>query len=146
LHVSLVRETGKYKVYDFVAEHNHLLHLEETIYIMRSHRKTSKVHAFEIDLACASRISPKATHALMNREAGGMANLGYTELDKKNYLQTRRQKNLIYGEVGSLLEYFQEQINKNPTFHDVVQLDIEEKVSNHSCISPKNVGNFFFSI
>ena len=71
LYVSLVRETGKYKVYDFVAEHNHILHLKETTYMMRLHHKMSKVQAFEIDLACASRISHKATHASMSIKVGG---------------------------------------------------------------------------
>jgi zinc finger SWIM domain-containing protein 3 len=52
----------------------------------------------------------------MSREAGGRANLGYTKLDQKNYLQTRRQKNLIYGEAGCLLRYFQEQSVKNSSF------------------------------
>ena len=35
LGVSLVRETGKYKVYDFVSEHNHVLHLVATTFMMR---------------------------------------------------------------------------------------------------------------
>jgi zinc finger SWIM domain-containing protein 3 len=118
--ISLVRETGKYKLYEFVADHNHILHLEETANRMRSHCKISEVQAYEIDLACASGISPKIIHTLMSREAGGKANLGYTELDQKNYIRTRRKRNLIYGEVGSLLMYFQEQINKNPSFHYVV--------------------------
>ena len=42
LGVSLVRETGKYKVYDFVSEHNHVLHLPETAYMMRSQRMISE--------------------------------------------------------------------------------------------------------
>jgi hypothetical protein len=130
LFLSLVRETGKYKVYDFVVEHNHLLHLQETVHMMRSHRKMSEVQAFAIDLACASGISPKATHELMSREVGGRTNLGYTELDQKNYLRTRRQKNLIYGEAGCLLKYFKEQIAKNPLFQYVVQLDNEEQITN----------------
>jgi hypothetical protein len=130
LHVSLVKETRKYKVYDFVAEHNYILHLEETAYMMRSHRKMSEVQAFEIDLAYASGITPKATHALMRIEAGGRANLGYIELDQKNYIRTRRQRNLIYGEASCLLRYFQEQINKNPSFRYAVQFDIEEKITN----------------
>jgi hypothetical protein len=130
LSISLIREIGKYKVYDFVVKRNHVLHLEETTYMMRLHRKMLKVQAYEIDLACAYGISPKAIHALMTREAGRRANLGYTELDQKNYLQTRRQMNLIYGEAGSLLNYFQEQIHKNPSFCYVVQLDTEEKITN----------------
>ena len=44
LYVSLMRETGKFKVSDFVGEHNHTLHLSETIYMMRSQRKISEVH------------------------------------------------------------------------------------------------------
>jgi hypothetical protein len=79
LYLTLLQETRKYKVYDFVAEHNHILHLEETVHMMRSHREMSKIQVFAIDLACASGITLKATHALMSREAGGRANLGYTK-------------------------------------------------------------------
>ena len=43
LGVSLVRETEKYKVYDFVSEHNHVLHLVVTTFMMRSERKMSDV-------------------------------------------------------------------------------------------------------
>lgn len=96
LYLTLLRETRKYKVYDFIVEHNHILHLQETVHMMRSHREMSEVQTFAIDLACASGITHKATHALMSREASGRANLRYTELDQKNYLQTRRQKNLIH--------------------------------------------------
>ena len=59
-----------------------------------------------IDLASFFRIKPKATYELMSRKAGGRANLGFTELDQKNYLRTRRQKNLIYGQAACLLRYF----------------------------------------
>jgi hypothetical protein len=49
-----------------------------------------EIHAFTVDLACASRISPKATHELMSKEVGGRANLGYTELDKKKKLSSNK--------------------------------------------------------
>jgi hypothetical protein len=90
-------------------------------------------------LACASGISPKATHELMSREVGGRANLGYTELDQKNYLQTRRQKNLIYGEAGCLLKYFKEQIAKNQSFQYAVQLDNEEQITNIFYVDTKMI-------
>ena len=70
LHVSLVRETGKYKVTDFIEEHNHTLHLSETVYMMRSQRKISEVHAGLIELASSSRIKPKVAHELMSRKIG----------------------------------------------------------------------------
>ena len=83
---------------------------------MRSQRKISEVHVGLIELASSSGIKPKAAHELINREAGGRANLGFTELDQKNNLRTGRQKNLIYGQVVCLLGYFQEQLTKNPSF------------------------------
>ena len=97
LYVSLLREIGKYKVIDFIEKHNHTLHLSETVYMMRSQRKISEVHAGLIELASSSGIKPKTAHELMSREASGSANLGFTELDQYNYLRTRRQKKLIYG-------------------------------------------------
>ncbi|GLT55391.1 hypothetical protein SLA2020_285180 [Shorea laevis] len=97
---------------------------------MRSHRQMSEVQAFAIDLACALGITPKATHVLMSREAGGRANLRYIELDPKNYLRTRQQRNLTYDEAGGLLKYFQDQIAKNPSFQYAVQLDSEEQITN----------------
>ena len=66
----------------------------------------------------------------MSREAGGRANLGYTDRDQQNYLRTRRQRNLMYGETGCLLRYFQQQLNKNPLFHYAVQLDSKKQITN----------------
>ena len=85
LDVSLVREIGKYKVYDFVSEHNHVLHLAATTFMMQSKRKMSNVQAFAIDVAYAFGIKPKEIHELMSREVGGRDNLGYTRIDQKNY-------------------------------------------------------------
>ena len=66
----------------------------------------------------------------MSREVVGRANLGFTELDHKNYLRTRRQKNLVYGQATSLSGYFQEQLTKNPSFQYKVQLDNIEQITN----------------
>jgi hypothetical protein len=78
----------------------------------------------------------------MTRETSGRTNLGYIELDQKTYLQTRRQMNLIYGEVGSLLNYFREQINKNPSFDYVVQLDTEEKITNNFWADARMIADY----
>ena len=130
LYVSLVREAEKYKVTNFIEEHNHTLHLSETIYMMRSQRKISEVHVGLIELASSSGIKPKATHELMSREVGRRGNLGFTELDQYNYLRTRQQKNLIHGQDACLLGYFQEQLTTNPSFQYAVQLDNVEQITN----------------
>ena len=54
----------------------------------------------------------------------------YTCRDHKNYLQSRRQRELAYGQVGSMLKYFQDKISENPSFHYALQLDCEEHITN----------------
>ena len=82
-----------------------------------------------IELPSSSEIKPKAAHELMSREAGGRANLGFTELDQKNYLRTRRQKNLVYGQAACLLGYFQEQLAKSGCILDNRRTNVEEDVN-----------------
>jgi zinc finger SWIM domain-containing protein 3 len=141
MFVSLVRETEKYKVYDFVAEHNHFLHLSETPYMMKSHQQIPEVQAFAINLACASRVTPpKATRELMSREAGGRC----IDLDQTNSLRTKRQRKLIYGEAGWLLKYFQEQLTKDPSFKYAIQLDSEEQITNIFWVDARMITDYFY--
>ena len=44
----------------------------------------------------------------MSKEADVRANLGYIEINQKNYLRIRLQSSLIDGETWSLLSYFQQ--------------------------------------
>ena len=128
--ITLNREEGNYELYDLVVEHNHILQLPQTCHLMTSQRKISNVQAFQIDMADASGIRPKDAHELASRQAGGSSNLSYTCLDHKNYLRTKRQKDLVYGEAGSILRYFQDRCAENPSFQCAVQLGCEEKITN----------------
>lgn len=97
---------------------------------MPSQRKISEVQAFEIEMANDSGIGPKAAHELASRHVGGSCNLSYTRQDHKNYLRTKRQRELMYGEAGNMLKYFQDKVTENPSFHYAVQLDCEEQIIN----------------
>ena len=81
---------GKFKITNFIEKHNHPLHLQETVHMMRSQRKISNAQADEIDLARDAGLQQKATFDLMSKQAGGRANLGFTRVDMKNYLMTKR--------------------------------------------------------
>ncbi|KAH1196190.1 hypothetical protein HKD37_19G055161 [Glycine soja] len=60
--------------------------------MLSSHRKISEVQAYEIQIEKDSGMKQKASFPLMSAHvAGDRANLGYTRLDAKNYLQARRQ-------------------------------------------------------
>ncbi|KAF7824355.1 protein FAR1-RELATED SEQUENCE 5-like [Senna tora] len=128
--IGLVNEDGKFKVYDFVEEHNHVLHLPNTTHMLPSHRRISDVQAQEIELAADSGLQQRAAYEFLSREAGGRGNLGFTRLDLKNYLRTRRQKSLIDGEAGCLLRYFQDQKFKDPLFFYDFQMDNEDQITN----------------
>ncbi|XP_061344513.1 protein FAR1-RELATED SEQUENCE 5-like [Gastrolobium bilobum] len=125
-----MKNIEKYQIYDFCDEHNHPLHLLETSHMLISQRKLSQVQAHEIDLANDSGLKQKTSFELMSRQVGGRENLGYTRLDQKNYLRSKRLRNMAYGEAGSLLQYFQQESIENPSFYHTVQLDIEEQITN----------------
>jgi hypothetical protein len=88
--------------HEFVEEHNHDLLIKETTHMLRSHRKISEVQAYEIDLAGDAGLRQKATFQLMTTQAGHRANVGFTQVDVKNYITTKRQRSMVYGDVGCL--------------------------------------------
>lgn len=45
-------------------------------------------------------------------------------------MRTKRQRNLMYGEAGSMLKYFQDKCVENPSFHYAIQLDCNEHITN----------------
>ncbi|XP_028112995.1 protein FAR1-RELATED SEQUENCE 5-like [Camellia sinensis] len=98
--------------------------------MLPSQRKISSSQATEIDLAEKSGIRLNAAFELMGNEVGGRESLGFTKLDQKNYLRTKRQNSLAYGEAGSILQYFRDKSLENPSFFYSVQLDNEEQITN----------------
>ena len=128
--ITLDRGEGNYEVTDVVLEHNHLLHLPQTRHLMASQRKISELQAFEIETADDSGIRPKAAHELAIRQVGGPFNLSYTCRDCKNYLQSKRQRELAFGQAGSMLKYFHDKISENPSFQYALQVDCDEHITN----------------
>ncbi|XP_056692025.1 protein FAR1-RELATED SEQUENCE 5-like [Spinacia oleracea] len=128
--IILIKPTGKYRVHEFVSEHNHVLHCPRTSYLLSSQRKITEAQAVEIELADDSGIRPREAHEFIGAHVGGSHNLGYTHRDHKNYLRTKRQRDYMYGEAGSLLKYFHLQTIENPSFQYSIQLDCEEQITN----------------
>ncbi|XP_028069787.1 protein FAR1-RELATED SEQUENCE 5-like [Camellia sinensis] len=128
--IKLDRNLGKYVAIDFVEHHNHDLVPQECIHMLPSQRKISTTQAIEVELAAESGIPLRSAYELFGRESGGRASLGFTKLDQKNYLRSKRQKDLEYGEAGSVLQYFRKKSLENPSFYYAVQLDCEEQISN----------------
>ncbi|XP_062201502.1 protein FAR1-RELATED SEQUENCE 5-like [Phragmites australis] len=128
--LAMDRKKGNYKVTELVLEHNHALHLPQTLHLMVSQRKISDLQAFEIETANDAGIGPKAAHELASRQVGGSINLTYTLRDHKNYLRSKRQQEMAYGQAGSMLMFFQDKIAENPSFQYALQMDCEEQIAN----------------
>ncbi|XP_043700220.1 protein FAR1-RELATED SEQUENCE 5-like [Telopea speciosissima] len=134
-----ILKNGGYECKDFCDDHNHELRTPDSTHFMRSQRKISKVDAYEIDMADDTGIRPKATFDLMGMQAGGRENLGYTKEDLRNHLRTKRQRDLSYGEAGSLLVYFEKQTRLNPSFTYFLQMDNEEQITNIFWADPRMI-------
>jgi zinc finger SWIM domain-containing protein 3 len=128
--ISLDRVAKIFEVTYVELGHNHLLQLPQTCHLMASQRKITELQAFEIEAAENSGIMPKAAHELACRLVGGPLNLGYTCQDQKNHLRTKQQRELAFGQAGSMLKYFYDKTIENPSFQHAEQLDCEEHIAN----------------
>jgi len=70
--------------------------------MLASHRKINEVQAYEIELDDDSELKQKSIFQLLSTHVGHSTNLGSTLMDVKNYLTARRQRSMVYGEVGCL--------------------------------------------
>ncbi|KAF5960661.1 hypothetical protein HYC85_001870 [Camellia sinensis] len=130
MHISFKRELLKWIVSKFDNNHNHPLHLPQCTHLMPSQRKVYDAQGINIDIADETEISLKASHDLISAIAGAKEFVGFTREDQKTYLRAKRQRNLQYGEAGSLLRYFQQQVAENPYFYYAIQLDVDEMITN----------------
>ncbi|KAK8937297.1 Protein FAR1-RELATED SEQUENCE 5 [Platanthera zijinensis] len=128
--IILNRSTSKYYVHEFIPEHNHILHYAECTHMLLSQRTITDVQAFEVQLANDSGLTQKNSFDFFSNQAGGRANIGFTQRDQKNYLRSRRQKKMAHGKVCFLLYYFQKKKLDDPSFFYAVQLDNSEQVTN----------------
>ncbi|KAK8916683.1 Protein FAR1-RELATED SEQUENCE 5 [Platanthera zijinensis] len=128
--IILNRDTKMYVVSEFVQEHNHQLHHSSTVHMIRSQRKMSVAQEIETDIAYDSGIRLKDAYQFFSSQVGGCDGLGYISRDQKNYLRTKRQRSLLYGEASSLERYFSKKLKDNPSYYYAIQLDTEEHITN----------------
>lgn len=125
----LEKELGTYVVSDLILEYNHAFYPSHALHLMTSHRKISE-QALEIEMADDSGIKPKDAHELASRQVGGSCNLSYTCHHYNNYLRTKRQCGMAYGQAGSMMLYFRDKIVENPSFQYVLHMGYEDQIAN----------------
>ncbi|XP_016652765.1 PREDICTED: protein FAR1-RELATED SEQUENCE 5-like [Prunus mume] len=124
------RLNDKYCVTEFVPEHTHVTSSPCKTHFFRSHRNMSLAQIVEADMADSSGIAPKATLELLSRQAGGRQNLGFIPVDYKNYLRSKRTREMRVGDTGGLLEYLQQMQLNDPNFFYAIQVDEDDMITN----------------
>ncbi|XP_058222906.1 protein FAR1-RELATED SEQUENCE 5-like [Rhododendron vialii] len=130
LYISLDRASLKWTVKRIDETHNHLLHILETVHMMRNQRGLTESLGITVEIAEATGLPLKLSHNLISAQSGGKENVGFMREDIKSYLRAKRGRDLQYGEAGALLRYFQKQTIDNPYFFHGMQLDVDEMITN----------------
>ncbi|KAJ4767531.1 Protein FAR1-RELATED SEQUENCE 5 [Rhynchospora pubera] len=130
LQIKFNREIQKYKVVEFVSEHNHPLQRPEACYLIPSQRKVSEIAAIDIHLADSSGISPKEAHELYSRQHGGIRGVGYTRTDHNNCLRDERKKAMEHGSAIAMTKYFAKRALEDLSFKHFEDATEEGEISN----------------
>lgn len=89
----------------FDATQNHLLHIPETVHMMRNQRGLSKSQGISAKIAKAIGFPLKLSRDLMSAQSGGKEFVGSLQEDLKSHLHSKRGRDLQYGEARLLLRY-----------------------------------------
>ncbi|KAI5356073.1 hypothetical protein L3X38_008968 [Prunus dulcis] len=120
----------KYRVIEFVSEHNHVTTSPSKTHLFRSHRKITFAQIAEVDMADSSGIAPKTALEFLSRQAGGRESLGFIPDDYKNYLHSKRTREMKLGDTGGVLEYLQQMQLTDPNFFYAIQVDEDDLITN----------------
>lgn len=121
---------GFYYVYHFVSQHNHNLATKEQNHHLRSQRKMDDAQISRIEVAKSVGITTKAAVDLLAKEVGGMENLGFTRVDVKNRLYSKRSLKVHQGDTGGVLEYMEKRTSEDAKFFYSIQVDENDLITN----------------
>ncbi|KAD4982200.1 hypothetical protein E3N88_18871 [Mikania micrantha] len=137
------QESGKWIVSTFVKEHNHELVPPDQVHCLRSHRQISGPAKTLIDTLQAAGMGPRRIMSALIKEYGGISNVGFTEVDCRNYMRNNRQKSLE-GDIQLLLDYLKQMHADNPSFFYAIQGDDEQCTGNVFWADMKAMENYTY--
>ncbi|XP_038970414.1 protein FAR1-RELATED SEQUENCE 4-like isoform X1 [Phoenix dactylifera] len=115
-----ITPSGKYSISEFVADHNHQLAAPLDVQMLRSQRVLAKV------------------------QPEGCQNTSLIPADYKNYLRSKRMKDMKLGDAGSLLEYLQKMKSENPSFFYAIQVDERDQLTNIFWVDAKSMMDYHY--
>lgn len=113
--------SGKYRVVEFVPDHNHQLAAPLDIQMLKSQRLLAKVQ-------------PRGIH-----QNASLIPLGY-----KNYLRAKRLKDMKRGDARAMMEYLQKMKGENPSFYYAMQIDEEDQMTNVFWADARSMMDYYY--
>nr|XP_043614212.1 protein FAR1-RELATED SEQUENCE 5 [Erigeron canadensis] len=124
-----IQDSGKWVVSMFVKQHNHELVPPDQVHCLRSHRQIAGPAKTLIDTLQAAGMGPRRIMSALIKEYGGISNVGFTEVDCRNYMRNNRQRSLE-GDIQPFIDYLRQMQADNPSFFYAVQGDEEQCTGN----------------
>ncbi|XP_030940024.1 protein FAR1-RELATED SEQUENCE 5-like [Quercus lobata] len=115
-------ENEAWRVTAFNPDHNHELALPSERHLLRSSCHISKPKAGLIDSMVNAGISTKNTYLYLTEKVGGSENVGFTEKDCYNHVNTKKMSTISVGAAQSLLNHFKKRQIEDPMFFYTVQV------------------------
>jgi zinc finger SWIM domain-containing protein 3 len=87
-------------------------------------------------------MSIKQTIDLLSMQAGGRENLGFLDVDYKNYVHSKRRMALKKGDGCAVMEYFHKMQLENPSYFYSVQLDDDDLIMNIFWVDARSIVDY----
>jgi zinc finger SWIM domain-containing protein 3 len=109
--------------------HCHPLHKAEHGRFLRSFREVNEVQGQLAVINSKAGMSMRTSYEVMGQGVGGTDNLPFRFSDLKNYLMTKRQKEMVVGEATVIQEFFRNEALSKPSFYYDIQVDAAEDIA-----------------
>jgi zinc finger SWIM domain-containing protein 3 len=137
-----LQKDGMLEIVSFHEQHNHEFAPSPMKHMLRSKRRITPAQKAIADDAEKSGISIKQAIDLLSMQAGGRENLGFLDVDYKNYIHCKRRMALKKGDGRVVMEYFHKMQLEDPSYFYSIQLDDDDQIMNIFWVDARSVVDY----
>ncbi|XP_052148968.1 protein FAR1-RELATED SEQUENCE 5-like isoform X2 [Oryza glaberrima] len=125
-----ITSDGKYRISEFVPDHNHQPAPPSTMHMLRSQRVLTELQTTEADSSEDSATPSRFSSCSLVKQAEVIRHTNFLPAEYRCSLRSKRKKNMQPGDAGVTVKYLQSMQLSNPSFFYAVQLDEDDKLTN----------------
>lgn len=116
-----ITSSGKYRVSEFVQDHNHQLAAPLDIQMLKSQKPLAKA-----------------------QPGGPQQNASLIPSGYKNYIRAKRMKDMKLGDARAISEYLQKMKGENSSFYYAIQVDEDDQMTNVFWADARSMADYFY--